>query len=212
MEEETGEGKCKVLAMTEDEVAVIARTPIRCTINRGRIRYDGLIYFSHALRTIEHTYKGKVVVLIDELDLSRVYVEHPTQKGSHIVAESTTPEYTEGLTKWAHQEAKKILSGLSERDRRELGESAPLYALHALMKRIQKDSEFAMKQMKRLREGKKQLDKRAEEAEAAMAASSIVLSSRINDLAGKPSTSEWIDPETGDSDGPIAPIDRRRRK
>ncbi|ENZ77873.1 MULTISPECIES: DDE-type integrase/transposase/recombinase [Ralstonia] len=199
--EETAPGKCTPLTMSEEEVNVIARTVIRVTPNGGRIRHDGLIWYSHALRSLEHQYKGQVVVLIDELDLDKVYVEHPLEKGAVITATSTNPEYTKGLTKWAHREAKRILGDMTERDRRELGENAPIYALYQLMMRIQKDSAFATKQIKRLKEGKKELEQRSKDVAKVVASSSVVLTSRIDEVAGKPEPSEQterIDPDTGE--------------
>ncbi|WP_239498114.1 transposase [Ralstonia sp. GX3-BWBA] len=197
--EETAPGKCKPLTMTEEEVNVIARTVVRSTPNGGRVRHDGLAWYSHALRTLEHQYKGPVAVLIDELDLDKVYIEHPLEQGLIITAMSTTPEYTRGLTKWGHREAKRMLSQLSQRDRRELGENAPLYSLYMLMQRIQKDSAFATKQMKRLRESKKELDKQVEKVtEVAFAMEPVVLSSRIDAIAGGPPAVEHVDPDTGE--------------
>lgn len=202
--EETAPGKCRPLTMTEEEVNVIARTAIRCTPNSGRVRHDGLAWYSHALRTLEHQYKGQVAVLIDELDLDKVYIEHPLEPGVIITAMSTTPEYTRGLTKWGHGEAKRMLGQLSERDRRELGENAPLYSLYMLMQRIQKDSAFATKQMKRLRESKKELDKRAEKvAEVAFSMEPVVLSSRLDAIAGGLPSLEHVDLDTGE----VLPVD-----
>lgn len=196
--EETAPGKFQPLTMTEEEVNVIARTVIRRTPNGGRIRHDGLAWYSHALRSLEHVHKGQVTVLIDELDLDKVYVEHPFEKGAYIIATSTTPEYTKGLTKWAHREAKRILSEMTQRDRQELGENAPIYALYMLMQRIQKDSAFATKQMKRLRESKKELDQRSREVAEVMAPSTAVLTSRLDEIAGMPDQAKQIDPDTGE--------------
>ena len=196
--EETGPGKFRPLTMTEEEVNVIARKAIRCTPNGGRVRHDGLAWYSHALRTLEHAYKGQVTVLIDELDLDKVYVEHPLEKGAFITATSTRPEYTKGLTKWAHREAQRILNEMAQRDREELGEDAPMYALYMLMQQIQKDSVFARKQMKRLKESKKKLDQRSREVTEVLASSTVVLPSRVDEIAGRPEQAEQVDPDTGE--------------
>ncbi|WP_223225786.1 hypothetical protein, partial [Staphylococcus aureus] len=75
------------------------------------------------------------------------------------------------------------------------------YALYQLMMRIQKDSAFATKQIKRLKEGKKELEQRSKDVAKVVASSSVVLTSRIDEVAGKPEPSEQterIDPDTGE--------------
>lgn len=192
--------KTKPLTMSEDEVNIIARTPHLLSINRGRVRQDNLAWFSHALQTLNSTHKGKVVVLIDDMDLSKVYVEDPRSKGAFIVAESTDPEYTNGLTRTVHQEVRDKVKRMSDRDLEELGEKAHLYALFDLMQEIQKDSEFAQKQIRRLREGKKELDKRAERVTNAMDRDTPILTSRVQAASGIPA--ELIDPDTGEISAP----------
>lgn len=193
--------------MTEDEVSMIARTPYRVSINKGRVRQLNLAWFSHALRTLESGYKGKVVVLIDEMDLSKVYVEDPRNKGILIVAESTDPEYTTGLTLSMHLAARKELKELTDRDLLELGNKAALYAYYVLMQKIQTDSKFAEKQMRKLREGKKSLDRRADYAEQAIERDPPILTSKGRQALRIPA--ELIDPKTGEispqGQGPAAP-------
>ncbi|CAG9180650.1 transposase [Cupriavidus pinatubonensis] len=196
--EETG--KAKPRTMSEDEVNVIARTPYLLSINRGRVRQDNLAWFSHALQTLKTTHKGKVVVLIDDMDLRKVYIEDPRNKGAYIVAESTDPEYTTGLTRSMHRAARDKLAEFTSRDLEELGDKAPLYALFTLMQEIQKDSAFAQKQIRRLREGKKELDKRAEKVTKAMDRDTTIPTSRMQAASGIPA--DLIDPDTGEISAP----------
>ncbi|WP_028450796.1 DDE-type integrase/transposase/recombinase [Chitinibacter tainanensis] len=144
--------------ITPEEINVIARWPVQKKISKGRVLIDKIEYFSHALATLECMGETNVTVLIDELNLHSVYVEHPTEPGTHILAESTNPDYTKDLTWYEHQETKKIIKNMSEADRQKLGRYAPLLAWWTLMEKINKDSAMAKKQIARITNGKGRIE------------------------------------------------------
>lgn len=156
-EEETA--KAKPLALTKAEADALARRPYRCSINGGRVRVNRLYYYSHALRTLEHLHAGRVTVLMDELDLALVYVEHPFEKGVLIQADSVDPDYTQGLTLWEHEEAQKLKVVMKREDLRALGKYASLLARWQLLQKIQKDSQFARSKIAKLTQGKGRMSK-----------------------------------------------------
>ncbi len=141
--------KIPPLSMAPEDIDQIARTPFLKSINAGRVRVNSLQYYSHALATLEQQYQGKVTVLVDELDLNSVYVQHPLIKGITILAESTNPDYTRNLTIYAHQEAQKIKKELGIADLRKLGDNDDLVALGLLMKKIQTQIETNLTAKKR---------------------------------------------------------------
>lgn len=139
--------------LTETDVDVLARTPYQVRINRGRVRVEKLEFYSHALKTLEAEHKGSVTVLLNELDLSYVYVQDPYEKGNLIKAESIDPEYTKGLTLSEHIEVQKQKEKIAESDLRALGKNANLLARYQLMQMIQKDSKVARKKIAKLTNG-----------------------------------------------------------
>ncbi|WP_137009837.1 Mu transposase C-terminal domain-containing protein [Aquitalea aquatilis] len=136
------------------EIDAIARRPETRTIHRGRVVVDHIEYFSHALATLEALKETRVTVLVNELDLHEVYIEHPSERGVLIRAESTNPDYTHGLTWHEHQEAQKIKAALTESDRQRLGPYCDLLARWTLFQKIQADSALARRQIARLTNGK----------------------------------------------------------
>jgi len=90
------------LTLSEVDVNALARRPVQRSIVHGRVRCAGLEYFSHALATIEAQGKDRVTVLIDDLDLNSVLVQHPTKKDVLIQADSVDPDYTVELTSYEH--------------------------------------------------------------------------------------------------------------
>ncbi|QBC42592.1 Mu transposase C-terminal domain-containing protein [Iodobacter fluviatilis] len=136
------------------EIDAIARLPVQRNIHKGRVLVDGIEYFSHALATLEAIGDKRVIVLVDELNLHEVYIEHPSQPSTLILAESTNPEYTIGLTQYEHQEAKKIKAALTASDQKRLGIYCDLLARWTLFQKIQTDSEMAQRQIARLTNGK----------------------------------------------------------
>ena len=135
------------------EANAIARRPYHRTIQAGRVQYEGLTYFSHALATMHAQGIKKVKILVDELDMNTVFVEHPNERGSLILAESTQPQYTSGLTFYAHVESMKIKKAMSDSDRRELGPNANNLARWQLIQQVQSDSQLARKKIRSLTAG-----------------------------------------------------------
>ncbi|WP_343597730.1 Mu transposase C-terminal domain-containing protein [Acinetobacter sp.] len=131
--------KIKPSSLTETDADIICRRPIDRNINHGQVIIDGLSYFSHALTTLKADGIKKVTVLVDDLDLSKVYIIHPDKKDLVIQADSTQPEYTYNLSRSVHLEVQKRKKQMSESDRQRLGKHADLYNLYQLMKDIQKD-------------------------------------------------------------------------
>lgn len=139
--------------LTKTDVDVLARTPYQVKINRGRVRVEKLEFYSHALKKLEADRKGSVTVLLNELDLSYVYVQDPYEKGNLIQADSVDPEYTKGLTLSEHNEAQALKKKMAESDLRALGKNANLLARYQLMQMIQKDSKVARKKIAKLTNG-----------------------------------------------------------
>ena len=100
---------------------------------------DGLSYFSHALTTLQADGIKKVTVLINDLNLSKVFITHPDKKDQVIQADSINPEYTHQLSHLTHLEVQKRKKLMTESDRRVLGRFIDLYNLYGLMQDIQAD-------------------------------------------------------------------------
>jgi len=141
-------------AFSAEEISAIARWPWERSIHKGRVLIDGIEYFSHALATLEEMGETRVTVLVDELNLHTVYVEHPSERGTLILAESTNPDYTHGLTWYAHQEVKKLRDEMTKADLRRLGQYAFMLAWWKLLEKIQTDSTLAKRQIAKLTNGK----------------------------------------------------------
>ncbi|MGK5043053.1 hypothetical protein ACQ4WQ_22210 [Janthinobacterium sp. GB1R12] len=142
------------MKLSSEEADALARRPYQRTIQGGRVQYDRLQFYSHALATLEAKGYSTVTILVNELDLHTVFIEDPTKKGELIMAESIDPAYTEGLTQYAHEEAKKIVNEMAESDRRKFGRNHLTAARWELMKRIQTESEVAKKWLRKLTNGK----------------------------------------------------------
>lgn len=106
------------------EIDVIARVGYARSINGGRVIVDGLAYKSDALATLEGRHQRDVTVLVDELNLGFVYVRHHANPKILIRADGVRRSYTENLTKYEHDEVKKRLKALAQKDLKELGEYA----------------------------------------------------------------------------------------
>lgn len=154
-EEETAEALPK--GLTKEDVDVLVRTPYRCSINGGRVRVEKNMYYSHALRTLEGLHKGRVTVLLNELDLGCVYIEHPFEKATLIQADSIDPEYARGLTLSEHRAAQEVKKRMTKSDLRAIGKNANLLARWQLLQMIQKDCKVARSKIAKLTQGKGRL-------------------------------------------------------
>lgn len=129
----------KPTSMTNVDADIICRRPIERTINNGQVIVDGLSYFSHALTTLQVDGVKKVIVLVNDLNLSKVFITHPDKKDLVIQADSTNPEYTHNLSHLTHLEVQKRKKQMTESDKRQLGKFIDLYNLYGLMQDIQAD-------------------------------------------------------------------------
>ncbi|MGY2490080.1 hypothetical protein [Cupriavidus sp. CP313] len=162
------------LYYTEEDADQICRKPVRCRINDGRVHhYNTLDWYSPTLAALERAGKKDVVMLIDELDLSYVLVEHPDGPGlPPIRAESTEPEYTTGLTLDLHEACLKERKLWAERDVAELGPYGLLYAKYKVLQAAQdavtegrRVRTINMRKMEDLREKAAQAQKVVEDRE-----------------------------------------------
>jgi putative transposase len=110
-----------IMHFPSEEIDVIARVACRRKISNGRVIHDNLIYKSDALRTLESRKQSDVVVLTNELDLSYVYVYSESDPRALVRADGVDMAYMAGLTKYEHEECKKTVKAMEEKDRLELG-------------------------------------------------------------------------------------------
>lgn len=144
--------------LSDKEAEALIRRPVEGKkINNGRIRYDHIFYFSHALRTLENSGIKHVTILVNDLNLNEILVQHPTDKGTLILAESTEPQYTTNLTRYEHEKTQEMKKNLGQTDIEKYGKYANLIAHYQLMQRIHDESIKSKKQLKKLTQGKPQL-------------------------------------------------------
>jgi putative transposase len=113
-----------VLSFKSEDIDVIARVVFKRKISNGRVIVDNLIYKSDALRTLEHRNQRSVVVLVNELDLSYVYVHLESDPKTLFRADGVDLEYMDKLTKYEHDACTAALDSMAEKDREELGPHA----------------------------------------------------------------------------------------
>lgn len=141
------------LSLSVADVNTLARRPVQRSIVRGRVRCGGLEYYSHALATLELQNKERVVVLIDDLDLNTVLIQHPTKKNVVIQADSVDPDYTVGLNSYEHFEVMRIKKTMSTIDRAKLGHHANSIARWELLERIHACNRASKAQIRRITAG-----------------------------------------------------------
>lgn len=141
------------LTLAEIDVNALARRPVQRSIVHGRVRCAGLEYFSPALATIEAQGNDRVIVLIDDLDLNSVLIQHPSHKDTLIHADSVDPGYTVGLTSYEHAETMRIKKGMSARDRAILGHHANSIARWELLQRIHSCNRASKLQIRKITAG-----------------------------------------------------------
>jgi len=141
------------ISLTSEEADAIARRPVKRTIQHGRVQIDNIEYFSHALATLQAQGADRVTVLVDDLNLHTVLVQHPSEKDTLIQADSTDPEYTAGLTCHMHEEAMRIRKEWSQADLKKLGQNANAMARAQLLAKIQGESQIGKKLLRKLTNG-----------------------------------------------------------
>lgn len=141
------------ISLSDDEVNALARRPETRSINKGTIQYDYIEYYSHALATLEAQGHINVTILIDDLNLNSILVQHPQDKSILILAESRDPEYTNGLTIHEHKEAKKIRNEMTKSDIAKLGKHSFALSRWKLLERVQQESLKMKRWIKKLTNG-----------------------------------------------------------
>lgn len=160
----------KPSCLSYTDANIICRRPVERIINHGQVTIDGLSYFSHALTTIKSNGCSKVQVLIDDLDLSKVYITDPLNNNSVIQADSTNQTYTFKLSHVTHLETQKLKKKMSLADQQKLGHFADLYSLYKLMQDIQMN---LIKRKPRLKQIKLELPQQLKEIEQKLSTSII---------------------------------------
>lgn len=155
----------KPSSMTDVDADIICRRPVERTINQGRVTIDGLSYCAHALTTLQADGVKKVTVLIDDLNLFKVFIIHPDKKDQVIQADSINEEYTYKLSHLTHLEVQKRKKLMTESDKRELGKFADLYNLYGLMQDIQSD---LVRKKPKLKQLKLEIPKRLKHLESGL--------------------------------------------
>ncbi|RYY02206.1 MAG: hypothetical protein EOO53_14320 [Gammaproteobacteria bacterium] len=138
------------LKITEEEIENLARVPHQKSVTQGQVTVHSLDYYSHALTRFNGQ---EVVVMVDELNLGCVYVSHKDEPDVLYKADSTQPDYTQGLTLNQHKLAREELKALTQADIKALGKNAPARGLALLMQRI-KDAALSARKMKKATNGK----------------------------------------------------------
>ena len=141
------------ISLSDGEVDALARRPETRSIHRGTIQYDYIEYYSHALSTIEAQGYVTVTILIDDLNLNSILVQHPQDKSTLILAESKDPEYTNGLTIYEHEEAKKIRKEMTKSDISKLGKLSFALSRWKLLERVQQEALRMKRWIKKLTNG-----------------------------------------------------------
>lgn len=132
------QGAFPLVHFSSDELDVVARVVERRSINKGRVLVNHLYYKSDCLATLEARGKGHVTVLIDEMDLSFVYVQHDSDPKRLYRADATRREYTRGLTQYEHDKVLEAIKVMRKDDMKALGEHTYELARWELWKGIQK--------------------------------------------------------------------------
>jgi len=142
-----------ITMLSVEEADVLARVAHSRTISNGRVVVDYLSYKSNALSMLEAKGMRSVTVLVNELDLSHVYITHESDPQLLIRADSTKRKYTQELTQYEHDEVKKQLKVTTLRDLAEIGEYAYEIARWEMWESIHKiNTSRAGKRLKALRQ------------------------------------------------------------
>lgn len=138
--------KTYIKGISEDEADMLCRIPYSRMVNGGRVLYDYLHYYSHALKTYEIKGNDQVIVMVNESDLSYVYVE--LADSTVIKAYSIQPDYTNKLTQQEHEAVKLIKKKLKLDDLQKYPPEANVFARIKLRQLIDQDIQNNKKQKK----------------------------------------------------------------
>jgi len=118
------QGSYPILHFSAGELDVVARVVQRRAINKGRVLVNHLYYKSDGLAMLETRGMGNVTVLIDEMNLSFVYVQHDSDRNVLYKADAVRREYTRELTQYEHGKVLEGIKKLQKDDLKALGEHA----------------------------------------------------------------------------------------
>lgn len=142
------------ITMTAEEIDKLAGVPHLKKVTNGQVTVHSLNYFSHALTRFNGQ---EVVVVVDELNLGKVHVYHQDDRDVLYLAESSNPDYTQGLTLNQHLLAREELKNETAEDIKALGKNADLRGLALLLQRI-KNEGLASRKKKKATNGKSKDD------------------------------------------------------
>ncbi|MDX8123104.1 DDE-type integrase/transposase/recombinase [Janthinobacterium sp. GMG2] len=126
-----------ILHFSAVELDVVARVVHRRAINKGRVLVNHLYYKSDCLATLEARGIGDVTVMVDEMDLGFVYVQHDSDPKVLYRADATRREYTRDLTQYEHGKVLEGIKKMHRDDMKALGEHTYELARWELWKDIQ---------------------------------------------------------------------------
>lgn len=117
--------KVPIRTLSQRDVEILARNTIVATVTKGYVEHHGLRWSSPSLhewmlRQQQNHRSRKVEVLIDELDLSVVFIVLPAEAGrpeSKIRARSTQPQYTTNLSLYEHEKLKAAIKAKHQHSR-----------------------------------------------------------------------------------------------
>lgn len=143
-----------ILSFSKSDMDAIARVAYKRKINNGRVMVENLSFHSNALATLEQRNQRHVTVLLDELNLSHVFVQHESDPKLLIRADAVRASYTNDLTMYEHKEVEKKLKKMTRKDLDELGAHAQEIARWNLWREIHDvPNLMSSKRLKLLTEG-----------------------------------------------------------
>ncbi len=105
--------ECYPETLTEQDAKILLRDEVERTLSKGTVEAHGLKWKCPALTTWEQSKRRlnqdpKVIVRIDELDLSKVYIATKDNPNHTHEAYSRRPEYTHNLSLYEHKQIKEF--------------------------------------------------------------------------------------------------------
>lgn len=124
----------------------IFRVPHVLTIVSGRVKHKKLSWYSGALASYEQTERlngraPEVVVLIDEFNVHEVLVELKDASRTVVMATSTRPRLTQGLSLWEWNLLRKRLAEKGQMDLNEVSENELLVRRYELTQWLREEAE-----------------------------------------------------------------------
>lgn len=120
--------------LTREDATILLRDTRECTLSQGCVEAHGLKWSCHSLMGWENDQRRqgrdrKVIIQIDELDLSEVYIATKDTPGHYHKALSRRPQYTTGLSLYEHNQLKAELKKKRTNARMIRMQDAELYKL-----------------------------------------------------------------------------------